>query len=179
MSALLPQLDFSTYGSQIFWLIVTFSILYFSLSKVFLPNIISLIKKRQSYIDDIYKKIEIEDGTISELENEKLTIINNTKNEINQITKSAKSKIDIINIENKNLIEKNLSAMQDELIAHLKTNIESEKEIKRKNSLEIFKNFTNLFSISSNDDLDQKLNSTFENKWSIETDKIIKKYNKG
>jgi len=70
-SVSLPQLDFATYDSQIFWLIITFSILYFSISKVFLPNIVNLIKNRESYTNEILNSVSLEDDKISSLENRK------------------------------------------------------------------------------------------------------------
>ena len=49
-SAGLPQLDPSTYPSQLFWLMVTFAILYLIFSKKSLPEISSVIENRQQHI---------------------------------------------------------------------------------------------------------------------------------
>lgn len=46
----LPQLDFSTYASQIFWLLIFFSILYIFFAKKTLPNISSVIENRKEHI---------------------------------------------------------------------------------------------------------------------------------
>ena len=46
----MPQLDFSTFGNQIFWLIVTLVVIYFVLSKVALPRIASVLAERQGTI---------------------------------------------------------------------------------------------------------------------------------
>ena len=35
----MPQLDFSTFPNQIFWLLVTLAVIYFVLSRVALPRI--------------------------------------------------------------------------------------------------------------------------------------------
>lgn len=48
----LPQFDFSTWGSQIFWLIVTFGVLYFVLSKFILPALSAGITERSDRIAD-------------------------------------------------------------------------------------------------------------------------------
>lgn len=48
----LPQFDFSTWGSQIFWLVVTFGALYFILSKFILPALASGIAERSDRIAD-------------------------------------------------------------------------------------------------------------------------------
>lgn len=48
----LPQLDVSTWGSQIFWLFVTFGALYFILAKFILPALASGITDRSDRIAD-------------------------------------------------------------------------------------------------------------------------------
>jgi len=35
----MPQLDFSTFGNQIFWLVITLLVIYFVLTKIALPRI--------------------------------------------------------------------------------------------------------------------------------------------
>lgn len=46
----LPQLDFSTYPNQIFWLIVTLVAIYLILDRVALPRIASVLAERQGTI---------------------------------------------------------------------------------------------------------------------------------
>jgi F-type H+-transporting ATPase subunit b len=43
----MPQLDFSTFPNQIFWLVVTLVAIYFILSRVALPRIASVLAERQ------------------------------------------------------------------------------------------------------------------------------------
>ena len=43
----MPQLDFTTFPNQIFWLVVTLVAIYFILSKVALPRIASVLAERQ------------------------------------------------------------------------------------------------------------------------------------
>lgn len=50
----LPQLDASTYASQIFWLLLTFAALYFLMSRVFLPRLGEVIEERRNRIADDY-----------------------------------------------------------------------------------------------------------------------------
>lgn len=49
-SAGMPQLDFSTFGNQIFWLVVALGILYWVLSRIALPRIASVLSDRQGAI---------------------------------------------------------------------------------------------------------------------------------
>jgi F-type H+-transporting ATPase subunit b len=48
----LPQLDVHTYPTQIFWLIVSFVVLYVIMSKVALPRIAEVLEERQERIAD-------------------------------------------------------------------------------------------------------------------------------
>ena len=52
----MPQLDPSSYASQLFWLVVTFALLYLLMWKVALPRISALLRERQEQIDDDLEK---------------------------------------------------------------------------------------------------------------------------
>ncbi|MDX1916878.1 MAG: hypothetical protein SFT68_02735 [Rickettsiaceae bacterium] len=55
----MPQLDTSTYSSQLFWLVICITFFYFFIVKVFIPNIEFVLKERQkkitSLLDDAKK----------------------------------------------------------------------------------------------------------------------------
>ncbi|WP_293577059.1 F0F1 ATP synthase subunit B' [Phaeobacter sp.] len=46
----MPQLDFSTYANQVFWLVVTLVVIYFILSRIALPRIAAVLAERQGTI---------------------------------------------------------------------------------------------------------------------------------
>ena len=46
----MPQLDFSTYASQIFWLFLTFALLYITMARLALPRVRDVLETRQSRI---------------------------------------------------------------------------------------------------------------------------------
>lgn len=46
----MPQLDFSHWGNQIFWLVITLVVIYLVLSKVALPRIAAILAERQGTI---------------------------------------------------------------------------------------------------------------------------------
>ncbi len=46
----MPQLDFSTFPNQIFWLLVTLAVIYLVLSRIALPRIGSVLAERQGTI---------------------------------------------------------------------------------------------------------------------------------
>lgn len=54
----MPQLDASTFATQLFWLFVTFTLLYLVVWKVILPRISGVLQERQERIDDDLEKAE-------------------------------------------------------------------------------------------------------------------------
>ncbi len=54
----LPQLDIQSYASQIFWLIISFFVLYFLVAKVTVPRISEVMEERQERIADDLDKAE-------------------------------------------------------------------------------------------------------------------------
>ena len=54
----MPQLDFSTFPNQIFWLFITLVVLYLILSRVALPRIATVLTERQGAIQRDLDKAE-------------------------------------------------------------------------------------------------------------------------
>lgn len=54
----MPQLDFTSFASQIFWLAITFSILYLIMARTALPKVREVLLNRQTRIEDDLKKAE-------------------------------------------------------------------------------------------------------------------------
>ncbi len=64
----MPQLDLTTYSSQIFWFAICFIALYLAASCVILPRITAIIKNRKNIVDaDLSLAKELEDK-INQLE---------------------------------------------------------------------------------------------------------------
>ncbi|MHA1188912.1 MAG: F0F1 ATP synthase subunit B [Alphaproteobacteria bacterium] len=53
-----PPFDFSTFGSQILWLAITFGLLYYLMSKVALPRIATILEERNDRIADDLEEAE-------------------------------------------------------------------------------------------------------------------------
>ena len=53
----MPQLDFSVFPSQLFWLCVTFFTMLFVMSKFIIPRIAEMINLRKEKIDDYLKEL--------------------------------------------------------------------------------------------------------------------------
>jgi F-type H+-transporting ATPase subunit b len=62
----MPQLDFSTFGNQIFWLVITLIVIYLVLSRVALPRIGAVLAERQGSItNDISKAEELKKQAVA------------------------------------------------------------------------------------------------------------------
>ena len=125
----MPQLDFSTFVPQIFWLFVSLSILYLILSKYALPRVSDVIEERKDIIahdiDEAKKfsldsKKAIEDLTLkmSKAKSESQQIVNNALIEVKSKNETKKEKIILeINDElldaEKEIFEKKEIALKD------------------------------------------------------------------
>ena len=127
----MPQLDPKYWISQIFWLIISFSVLFIVLSKFILPNISSNLENRKSQILD---NIETADMQKKESENklkEFDKIILDTKSQAKTIISDAKNKLI-------NDISKKKEILDKELNQEI---LEAEKEIielKKKSPTKIY-----------------------------------------
>jgi F-type H+-transporting ATPase subunit b len=101
----LPQLDFSTFPNQIFWLLVTLVVIYLVLSKVALPRIASVLAERQGTItNDIAAAEELKakaaaaeqayDKALADARAEAQKIAGETKAEIQAEVDAAMAKAD-------------------------------------------------------------------------------------
>ena len=100
----MPQLDTEFWVSQIFWLAITFSILFALLSKIILPKISGNLETRKSLILDnisiAEKKRKESDSKIKEYDE----IIEKSKNKAKSIVNQAKERlIKDINLKKKTL----------------------------------------------------------------------------
>jgi F-type H+-transporting ATPase subunit b len=115
----MPQLNPEFWVSQIFWLIITFGILYVVLSKLILPKISANLESRKSQISD---NIEAADKQREESEkklNEYDLIIAKSKTEAKNIFNQAREKaLKDINIKRNMLdkqIENEIKRVEDEI----------------------------------------------------------------
>ena len=58
----MPQFDSTTFASQLFWLLVTFGLLFMIASRVLLPRIAGILTARQEKIDDDLNRAGIVKG---------------------------------------------------------------------------------------------------------------------
>lgn len=92
-SAGMPQLDFSTFGNQIFWLLVALVIIYFVLSRIALPRIGSVLASRQGTITkDIAAAEELKARAV-EAERAYNQALTDARAEANRIVAEARAEI--------------------------------------------------------------------------------------
>ncbi|WP_010142018.1 F0F1 ATP synthase subunit B' [Oceanicola sp. S124] len=104
-SAGMPQLDFSTWGNQIFWLIVTLVVIYLILSKVALPRVGAVLADRAGTIanniaaaDELKQKARDAEAAyekaLADARAEAAAIVEATRAEASEKLKAATAKAD-------------------------------------------------------------------------------------
>tara|TARA_B100000686_G_scaffold346958_1_gene434635 strand:+ start:985 stop:1491 length:507 start_codon:yes stop_codon:yes gene_type:complete len=158
----MPQLEISTFPSQIFWLVVSFLILYIIMAKVIVPRISSVIKNRENEIknnihisEQLYRDTEIINDEIEKIKNDTETeareIINNLRininkkiNENNQILKNKLKKK--LEKDEKNIFKKKEKVLKEinkiafNLSQEIIKKISNNKNVKKNKLKQIIKN---------------------------------------
>ena len=123
----MPQLDPTYWASQIFWLILVFSILYLSISKLYLPKIKDNLESRENKI-----KEDLESANkFKDLSEEKLK-------EYEIILGDAKKEVAKIHLETKKSLNKNIQLKKEAMEKEINSEInKAQKEIieLKKNSI--------------------------------------------
>ena len=131
----MPQLDPTYWASQIFWLILTFAVLYISISKFYLPKIKKNLDDRESKIkedlDQAHNLKILSDKKLQEYE----MLVENSKKEVAKILFESKNKLDkdlqIKKLEVEKEIENELNRAQEEILELRKSSINSINLISR------------------------------------------------
>ena len=142
----MPQLDPTYWASQVFWLILVFSILYISISKFYLPKIKNNLDNRENKIkedlENANKYKELSEKKFKEYE----LILDNAKKEVlkihletkNALSKEIQFKKDIIEKE----IEKEIEKAQKEILEIKKTSLTSIQKISEDIASNIIENIS-------------------------------------
>ena len=136
----MPQLDPTYWASQAFWLILVFTILYISISKLYLPKIKENLDNRENKI-----KEDLENANkFKEQSEEKLK-------EYEVILNNAKKEIAKIHSDSKNILDKDIESKKAKMEKEIENEVaKAQKEITelKKNSLSSIKNISE--NIASN-----------------------------
>ena len=104
----MPQLDPTYWPSQAFWLILIFTLLYFSISKFFLPKIKNNLDNRENKIkEDLENANKLKELSESKLKEYEL-ILENAKKEVSKIHFDTKKKLDKDIQSKKEVMEKDI-----------------------------------------------------------------------
>lgn len=134
----MPQLDPTYWASQAFWLILIFTLLYFSLSKLFIPKIKSGIDNRENKIkDDLDEAQKLKEIAEKKLEDYEKSIIIGKK-EAQKILFENKNKLNADIQNKKKIFEKEI----DLEIKNTEKEIEKFKENSLKNISSISEEIT-------------------------------------
>ncbi|MDR1366256.1 MAG: hypothetical protein LBJ03_04230 [Holosporales bacterium] len=98
----MPQLDFTTFPSQIFWIVVGFGLFYVATSRIILPKIGSALEDRQKYVADFLNKAT------------------QLKDQAGEIKRNSKNLLEEIEVQEKTEIEQAMLAARGQLDAHKK-----------------------------------------------------------
>ncbi|MGE0054205.1 MAG: F0F1 ATP synthase subunit B [Hyphomicrobium sp.] len=101
----LPQLDAHTFAPQIFWLVLTFAVLYFVLSKVALPRIGEVLEERADRItrdleaaqrlkDDTDKALADYEKALADARAKASTIAKDTRDQLAAETETKKASVE-------------------------------------------------------------------------------------
>jgi F-type H+-transporting ATPase subunit b len=89
----MPQLDFSTFGNQIFWLLIALVVIYFILSRIALPRIGAVLAERQGTITNDIAAAENLRAKAIEAEAAYNKALADARLEANRIVAEAKAEI--------------------------------------------------------------------------------------
>ena len=150
----MPQLEITTYPSQIFWLVVSFLILYLIMSRIIIPRISSVIKSRETEIknnihisEQMYKDTEIINN---EYEETKKNIENEARGIINHLKETTSKKINNSTELLKKRLEQKLEKNEQEIINKKKKVLKEIKKISLNLSEEIIKKLSNKKKLKKN-----------------------------
>ncbi|MFN5351936.1 MAG: hypothetical protein ACK5BE_04915 [Alphaproteobacteria bacterium] len=124
----MPQLDFSTFPQQLFWLFITFSILYVTMAKVILPRIADILSKRAELTQGYRDKAEDMGRETDELRKKYENLLNDVRLKAKGKIDKAKESAYKYHYEKSKEISEEMQKRLDKSISAL--NVELEKERK-------------------------------------------------
>ena len=159
-SAGLPQMDIATFPSQLFWLVITFSLLYLFMWKFVIPRLGATIEERRDKIsNDINDadNLNTEATDILKKYDEQMASASQESNEI--ITNSKKAMLDHLETLKKENEEK-VNSLISESQAKIKAQEEKSKIEIRNATLDTVKAIVSRYieNIPSDDEINKKLN---------------------
>jgi F-type H+-transporting ATPase subunit b len=125
----MPQLDFSLFPAQIFWLFIAFSFIYFFVYFVFSPRISDVIARREKQIHDSTTEAEEAKHKAEELRQQYDAEIEKASNQANELIENTYAELKKSKEEKKNQQKdkiKRLSLEAEKELESIKDNYRSE-----------------------------------------------------
>lgn len=127
----MPQFDPSTFASQIFWLIVTFGLLYVLMSRIALPRISEVLEERSERIandlehaerlrKDAEQVVEQYESALAKARSEATSVINQATQEIAREASERQAEFDAKLNEKIGEAEKRIEAARDEAMGQVR-----------------------------------------------------------
>ena len=159
-SAGLPQMDISTFPSQIFWLIVTFSILYVFMWKFVIPKLRIIIEERRDKISNDINEAEKLKSEAEEILNKYKSKMTSSNQDAVKIIAEAKKQSDEYTEKVKRDNKSKVNAMIEESNIKIAEQEEKSKSEIEKATLETIKSISEKFidKLPSDSDIIKKLN---------------------
>ena len=159
-SAGLPQMDISTFPSQIFWLIVTFSILYVFMWKFVIPKLRITIEERRDKISNDINEAEKLKSEAEEILNKYKSKMTSSNQDAVKIIAEAKKQSDEYTEKVKRDNKSKVNAMIEESNIKIAEQEKKSKSEIEKATLETIKSISEKFidKLPSDSDIIKKLN---------------------
>ena len=159
-SAGLPQMDISTFPSQLFWLVVTFTALYLFMWKFVIPRLSTTIEERKDKISNDINDAENLNSEASKILENYDDKMNSASLESNEIVSSSKATMNeyLDKLKKDNEIKINAMITESEKKIHQQKQ-QSEQEIK-KATIDTIKSIVSKYveTVPSDDEISKKLN---------------------
>jgi len=159
-SAGLPQMDISTFPSQIFWLVVTFSILYMFMWKFVIPKLRITIEERRDKISNDINEAEKLKSESEEILNKYESKMSSSNQDAQKIIAEARGQSDEYIDKVKKENEAKIAAMIEESNMRIAEQEKKSRSEIEKATLETIKSISAKFidKMPSDDDIVKKLN---------------------
>lgn len=127
----IPQLDFSTFPNQIFWLVILLGILFFIISRIALPRIEKILETRKVRIKEDLEEAERAANQAESIRSNTTHTLANAKNRAETIAAETRAKIRDLQDEEMNRVGQAIAALSEESEERIKaTQAEAPDKIK-------------------------------------------------
>jgi F-type H+-transporting ATPase subunit b len=127
----MPQLDFATFPSQVFWLLVTFTCLYYIVTRHILPQVSSVLENRQEKISSDIERAQSLRNEAEVVKQDYMASLNKARQQANKYLKETSERMESMREERTRELEDKLARQLSEAQAKLaERRAEAEEKMK-------------------------------------------------